>query len=114
MSRFDSVWRSLDERVASRWAPGIVAGIRHRGETEFFATGVRGFDSAEPMRTSTPFRIASLSKPIGGALAVSMIADGLFGLDDSVDRWLPELAHPRVLVSPDAPVDQTGQRPAER
>ncbi|TAM68209.1 MAG: class A beta-lactamase-related serine hydrolase [Microbacteriaceae bacterium] len=110
MSRFDNVWRSLEATVASGWAPGIVAGVRHDGTTEFFATGVRtlgGSEESDAMRADTPFRIASLSKPIGGALASLLIADGVFGLDDPIDRWLPELAHPRVLLRPDAPLDQT-------
>ncbi len=107
MSRFDPVWHSLEHAVASRWAPGIVAGIKQGGQTEFFATGVGTFDSPDLVETGTPFRIASLSKPVGGALAVSLIADGIFGPDDPVERWLPELAHPRVLVRPDAPLDQT-------
>jgi len=107
MSKFDLVWRSLEERVASKWAPGIVAGLRHAGETESFATGDLAFDSSETMRTDTRFRIASLSKPFAGVLAASMMADGLFGVDDPVDRWLPELANPQVLASPDAPLDHT-------
>jgi CubicO group peptidase (beta-lactamase class C family) len=112
MSKFDPVWRSLDTMVASGWAPGIVAGVRHGGETEFYATGVRTFEAPDAMQTSTPFRLASLSKFVGGALAAALIADGLIGLDDPVERWLPELADPRVLASPDAPLDRTV--PADR
>jgi CubicO group peptidase (beta-lactamase class C family) len=41
-----------------------------------------------------------------------MVADGLFTLDDPVFTWLPELAEPRVLVAPDAELDQTV--PADR
>ena len=107
MSKFDRVWRSLEATVASGWAPGIVAGARHDGETEIFATGAYAFDSDRPMQPDTPFRIASLSKMIAGALAASMIADGTIGLDDPVEEWLPELANPRVLVRPDAQLDQT-------
>lgn len=59
------------------------------------------------MRTDTPFRIASLSKPVAGAVAASMIADGSLAPEDPVDIWLPELAFPRVLTSPDAPLTHT-------
>ncbi|MDX6258667.1 MAG: hypothetical protein QOH84_355 [Kribbellaceae bacterium] len=117
---FESVWRSLEQQVAAGWAPGIVAGIRHQGKTEYFATGTLAFDpdhpaqagpapsdGDQPMRTDTRFRIASLSKPVGAAVALSMIADGLFALDDPVAPWLPELAEPRVLKTPDGPLDQT-------
>jgi CubicO group peptidase (beta-lactamase class C family) len=106
-SRFEPVWRSLDDTVASGWAPGIVAGARHGGETAFFATGVKTLGEPDPMELDTPFRIASLSKLLAGVIAATMLRDGLFQLDDPVEKWLPELANPRVLVSPDAPLDQT-------
>ena len=103
----DPVWDSLNHTVASGWAPGIVAGVRHRGATTIFATGHKDLDGTAEMAPDTPFRVASLSKLVGGALAVSMLADGFFGLDDPVERWLPELANPRVLASPAAALDQT-------
>jgi len=59
------------------------------------------------MRDDTLFRIASVTKPIGGALALSLVQDGVLTLDDPVARWLPEAASPRVLVSPGAPLDHT-------
>ncbi len=107
MSQFDSVWRSLDKTVASKWAPGIVAGVRHKGKVEFYATGVRSYEAPDPMQTDTSFRIASLSKPLAGALTALMIADGVFTLDDSVEQWLPELAGQKVLTHPHAALDQT-------
>ncbi|MFI5710772.1 serine hydrolase domain-containing protein [Kribbella sp. NPDC051620] len=111
---FESVWRSLEQQVAAGWAPGIVAGIRHQGRTEYFATGTLSFDPDHPlpMRADTRFRIASLSKPVGAAVALSMVADGLFDLDDPVAPWLPELAEPRVLRTPGGSLDQTV--PADR
>ncbi|NVN00348.1 serine hydrolase [Arthrobacter sp. SDTb3-6] len=111
-AQFTTVWQALSDKVESGWAPGMVAGIRHGGTTEFFATGVRTLGRPEPMRTDSPFRIASLGKPVAGALAASMIADGSLAPDDPADVWLPELAYPRVLTSPDAPLDSTV--PADR
>jgi CubicO group peptidase (beta-lactamase class C family) len=109
---FEQVWRSLEDTVRSGRMPGLVAGLRHAGETEVFATGVLSFGSAEIMTPATPFRIASLSKLLLGALAASMMDDGLFDLEDPIDTWVPELANPRVLVAPDAPLHETV--PAER
>lgn len=106
-TQFDDVWRALEQKVASGWAPGLVAGIRYRGTTEYFATGVRTLGLPATMHTATPFRVASLGKPLAGALAASMIADGTLALDDPADMWLPELAFPRVLTSPDAALSST-------
>lgn len=112
--KFEPVWRSLDERVASGWAPGIVAGVRHRGETHFYSTGSTDFpgNPADPMTADTPFRIASLSKIVGMALAAQLIGDGLISLEDEIADWMPELAARRVLRTPDAELDDTV--PAER
>ncbi|WP_461170797.1 serine hydrolase domain-containing protein [Arthrobacter sp. Z1-15] len=101
------LWESLAETVRSGWCPGLVAGVRINGETHIFAAGSLGFSRSEPMAEDTPFRISSLSKILGGALALSLVADGTLGLDDDVARWLPALANPRVLVTPDAPLSMT-------
>ena len=106
-TQFDAVWRALEAKVESGWAPGMVAGIRYQGSTEYFATGVRTLGQPAKMRKDTPFRIASLSKPLAGAVAVSMIADGTLALDDPADIWLRELAYPRVLTRPDAALSST-------
>jgi CubicO group peptidase (beta-lactamase class C family) len=106
-SRFDPVWHSIEDAVKFGYAPGMVAGIRSHGETEVFATGLLAVGSPDAMTENTPFRIASLSKIVLGALSASMMSDGLFDLEDPVDTWLPELASPRVLVRPDGPLDET-------
>jgi CubicO group peptidase (beta-lactamase class C family) len=106
-TRFDSVWRALEDSVASGRVPGMVGGIRYRGETEVFATGVLALGSSERMTENTRFRITSLSKLLLGALSTSLLSDGVFGLDDPVAKWAPELANPRVLVRPDGPLDDT-------
>jgi CubicO group peptidase (beta-lactamase class C family) len=111
-TRFAPVWGSIEATVAAGRAPGIVAGLRQGSEVEVFATGVLAFGSSEPMNADTPFRIASLSKILLGALSASLLADGVFGLEDPVDTWIPELASPRVLARPDGPLDETV--PAER
>jgi CubicO group peptidase (beta-lactamase class C family) len=78
-SQFESVWRSLEEAVVAGHAPGMVAGVRHNGTTEIFATGVLAVGSSEAMTEETPFRIASLSKLLLGVLAASLLSDGVFG-----------------------------------
>jgi len=102
------VWQVPDAQVASGRIPGYVAAVRVGGQVAVRAGGrtAVGTDGA-PMREDTLFRIASVTKPIGGALALSLVQDGVLALDDPVARWLPEAASPRVLVSPGAPLDQT-------
>ncbi|HJQ02332.1 MAG TPA: serine hydrolase domain-containing protein [Jatrophihabitans sp.] len=106
-SRFDPVWTLLDRQRAGGRFPGYVAGIRQHGRTELRAGGTLAIEGRGPMRPDTIFRIASLTKPVAGVLALSLIGDGVFGLDDPVARWLPELAAPRVLRHADAELSDT-------
>jgi CubicO group peptidase (beta-lactamase class C family) len=102
----DHVWELLDGQVADGRFPGYVAALRVRGETTVRAGGRAAFDGPA-MREDTLFRIASLTKPMGGALTLSLVRDGVFALDDPIGTWLPEAAAPRVLTAPDAPLSST-------
>jgi CubicO group peptidase (beta-lactamase class C family) len=105
---FERIWEAQDAHVESGRIAGYVAAVRIGGRTEVRAGGRMAIDpDSPPMREDTLFRIASVTKPIGGALALSLVEDGAFGLDDPVEGWLPEAARPRVLVAPDAPLDET-------
>ena len=102
------VWDVLDRQVDAGRMPGYVAALRVRGETAVRAGGRTALDAdAPPMRDDTQFRIASITKPIGAALVQTLLRDGALALDDPVARWLPEAAEPRVLVAPDAKLDDT-------
>jgi CubicO group peptidase (beta-lactamase class C family) len=104
----DGIWDVLDRDVASGRIPGYVAAVR-LGADIAIRTGGRTAvaDDSPPMTQDTLFRIASLTKPIGAALTLGLIGDGVLALDDPISRWLPEMAAPRVLVAPDAPLDDT-------
>jgi CubicO group peptidase (beta-lactamase class C family) len=104
----DQVWRLLDAQVESGRMPGYAAAIRLGGRTSIRTGGRMAVEAdSAPVTKDTLFRIASLSKPIGAALALGMVRDGILTLDDPIARWLPEAASPRVLVTPDAPLDRT-------
>jgi CubicO group peptidase (beta-lactamase class C family) len=105
---FDGIWDVLDRDVASGRIPGYVAAVRLGTEIATRAGGRTAVgDDSMPMTEDTLFRIASLTKPIGAALTLMLIGDGVLALDDPISRWLPEMATPRVLVAPDAPLDDT-------
>jgi CubicO group peptidase (beta-lactamase class C family) len=75
--------------------------------------GYRDVAAALPMRRDTVFRIASMTKPVTVAAAMSLVDEGRLGLHDPISRWLPEFAEPRVLLDPAGPLDRTcpAQRP---
>jgi len=102
------IWDVLDGQVAAGRFPGYVAAVRIGGRTEIHAGGRRAVDvDSPPMSDDTLFRIASITKPMGAALTLSLVQDGVLAVDDPIERWLPEAAKARVLVRPDAPLDQT-------
>jgi CubicO group peptidase (beta-lactamase class C family) len=74
--------------------------------------GYRDVDARLPMQRDTIFRIASMSKPVTVAAAMSLVEEGRLRLDEPVTGWLPELADMRVLTEPGGPLDQT--EPARR
>jgi CubicO group peptidase (beta-lactamase class C family) len=86
---------------------GIVTLIGRGDEIYVDASGVKTVGGSEPMRRDTIFRIASITKPIAAAATMILVDDGKLRLDDSVERWLPELANRKVLRSIDSPLDDT-------
>lgn len=86
--------------------PGLVALVSSGAAMDVESLGEMSV-GGPPMRRDALFRIASISKPITAATTLALVDDGLLRLDDPVAKWLPELAQRRVLVSMDAPLDQT-------
>lgn len=111
----DPSWRAgladLHEAMAARVANGelvgIVYAVAHRGKVHVNTIGTLYLDGDEPMRRGTPFRMASLTKPLIAAATMMLVEDGKLALDEPVDRLLPELADRRVLTRIDGPLDQT-------
>jgi CubicO group peptidase (beta-lactamase class C family) len=90
-----------DERV-----PGLVALVA-RGEdvhVEVLGTLAVG---GRPVARDSLFRIASTTKPITAAATLAAVEEGSVGLDEPVDRLLPELAGRRVLRRMEGPLEDT-------
>ena len=96
----------VETAVARGDAPGVVAAVGRGGEGYVAAAGVMAV-GGPPMRPDTLFRIASITKPVTAAVVLSLAEDGLLGLEEPVDRLLPELADRRVLSRPDGPLTDT-------
>ncbi|GHE08234.1 serine hydrolase domain-containing protein [Klenkia taihuensis] len=105
--RTHELFTLVDDQVTAGRYPGAVVAVRHAGTTAVHATGTLAVGGGDPVTPATPFRLASVTKPFGGVLALSLVADGTVGLDDDVARWLPELAAPRVLRHPGAELTDT-------
>jgi D-alanyl-D-alanine carboxypeptidase len=80
-------------------APGMLALIR-QGDSSLFASDGAADLAGAPIDVTTRFRIASITKPIIGALVLLAVRNGLFGLDDNVVALLPGVLRdePQVTV----------------
>ena len=87
----------LEEAVADGVVPGAAALVARGDEVEVASAGDLGPDAI--------VRIASITKPITAAAVMLLVEDGRMALDDPIARWLPELTSPRVVRTPESPVD---------
>jgi CubicO group peptidase (beta-lactamase class C family) len=69
--------------------------------------GWRDLEARLPIERDTIFRIASMSKPITSTVALMLLEEGRFALEEPIARWAPEFSQMRVLRSPTGPLDQT-------
>jgi CubicO group peptidase (beta-lactamase class C family) len=106
-SRLARLDRRMSEYVERGDVAGLVLLVGRRDEVHVAQFGVQDLESRTPMRRDTIMRIASMTKPILATAALMLVEEARIRLDDPVDHWLPELAHPRVLRSPDSPLDDT-------
>ncbi|MFJ6611378.1 serine hydrolase domain-containing protein [Streptomyces sp. NPDC091289] len=95
----------LDTHIARGSMPGAVALIARGERAEVVSAGTAGLAGSAPMRRDSLFRLASITKPIVAAAAMTLVDDGLIAPADPVAAWLPELASPLVVRTPESPVD---------
>jgi CubicO group peptidase (beta-lactamase class C family) len=87
---------------------GAVTLVWHRGKiVQVNEIGYRDTEAGLPMQRDTIFRIASMTKPVTVAAAMSLVDDGKLELSDPVSRWLPEFSDMSVLVDPTEPLENT-------
>jgi CubicO group peptidase (beta-lactamase class C family) len=98
---------ALDARVGRGEFPGLVALTARGDDVTVHEVGVTHVDGDVPMRRDTPFRIASMTKPVIAAATLMLAADDRLDLEEPVAKLLPELAGQRVLRRVDGPLDDT-------
>jgi CubicO group peptidase (beta-lactamase class C family) len=97
---------AAEQHVGADRIPGLVVLVASGDQVHAEAAGTLSIGGGLVQRDSL-FRIASMTKPVTGAATLALIEEGLIGLDEPVDRLLPELASRRVLKQLDGPLDDT-------
>ncbi len=99
---------SITEAIDTGLLAGAVTLVWHAGQVvQVNELGHRDVAAGLPMQRDTVFRIASMSKPVTVAAAMTLLDEGRFTLDDPVARWVPEIAGVRVLTRPTGELDVT-------
>jgi CubicO group peptidase (beta-lactamase class C family) len=91
----DATARALD-RVFARWrdmdGPGCAVGVSRKGLVVYeHGYGMANLETGTPIRPSSIFHVASVSKQFT-AMAVMLLArDGKLSVDDNIRKYLPEI-----------------------
>src|SRR5262245_10390506 len=106
----NSIEAALLPAVEAGELAGAAALVWRNGAVRQIATvGRRELVSGLPVERDTIFRIASLTKPVTTAGALTLLDEGRFALDEPITKCAPELARMRALRDPDGPLDQTDE-----
>jgi CubicO group peptidase (beta-lactamase class C family) len=97
---------------AGAFAGAATLAWREGRPAETVCVGFRDVEARSPIERDCLFRIASMTKPITSTVALMLMEEGRFALNDPIARWAPEFGKMRVLRSPTGPLGQT--EPAER
>ena len=80
----------LDELVAEG-APSALAELRDAHGTWVAGSGVAELGAARPVDPSGWFRIGSVTKTFTATVVLQLVGEGRVGLDDTVERWVPDV-----------------------
>ena len=110
LRRIDAV---INAEIASGKIPGAVALVARNGQLAYFKSfGFADIDAQIPMQKDNIFRLASMTKAITSVGAMILYERGLFQLNDSVSKYIPEFADMRVVSEVDANGDVSATVPA--
>lgn len=99
-ARIDDV---LARAVADKRVVGAVVIVREDGRVVHRrAVGQADREANRPLTVETPFRLASMTKPIVTVTALALVEKGTLKLEDPVTKWIPDF-RPRT-ANGDTPV----------
>jgi CubicO group peptidase (beta-lactamase class C family) len=106
---------SLRGAVERDDVPGVVALVTDRQRVLYQgAFGVADVATGRALTADALFRIASMTKAITSLAAMQLVEQGRFGLDDPVEKYLPEFAELKVFESFDPATGEYRLRPASK
>jgi len=105
---------SLRAAVERKDVPGVVALVVDRDRVLYQgAFGVTDLPSGRALAPDALFRIASMTKAVTSVALMQLVEQGRIGLDDPAEKYLPELAAPKVIEAFDPATGDYRVRPAK-
>ncbi|HEY3140699.1 MAG TPA: serine hydrolase domain-containing protein [Acidimicrobiales bacterium] len=98
---------SMAAHVDAGRLPGLVTLVAAGDDVHIDTIGTPSFVDDTRLGRDAIFRIASLTKPLVAVAAMALVEEGVLGLDEPIDKLVPELADRRVLRAIDAELDDT-------
>jgi CubicO group peptidase (beta-lactamase class C family) len=96
LAKLDAFFRN---EVATGKIPGAILLIQQHGKPVYHQSfGVQDVESKAPITDHTIFRLFSMTKAITSVVAVQMIDEGKFSLDDPIAKYIPSFANVKVGV----------------
>lgn len=90
---------ALEQFVEHQQVSGVVTMIARKDKVVYFeAIGMQDIEAKRPMRRDTIGRFYSMTKPVTSVAVMMLYEEGKLRLDDSVSKFLPELAGLKVVV----------------
>ncbi len=86
----DDVRANLRARVDNGWSVGIVVGLVDSTGARYFGYGGTSRSDGQPVNESTVYEIGSVTKVFTGLALADMVTKREVGLDDPVQRYLPD------------------------
>ncbi|HEV2310531.1 MAG TPA: serine hydrolase domain-containing protein, partial [Acidimicrobiia bacterium] len=90
--------KALDAALSQVDAPGAIVGVRMGRSTWTATRGVTDTVSKTPVALDDDTRVGSITKTFTGTLILQLVDKGKLRLDDTVQRWFPQLPDARNIT----------------
>jgi D-alanyl-D-alanine carboxypeptidase len=86
------------QAIVNAGVPGATAYVRTRRSVWVGSAGFARLRPRVRMRPNFHMRIASITKTFVATVILQLVSEGKLGLDDSVEKWVPQLPNARAIT----------------
>lgn len=90
-SRSDPLDDVINAEMAKRRIPGLAVAVLREGKVALMRSyGIANLETSSPVRTTSVFELASLTKPLTATAVMLLVQDGKVRLDDPVVKYIDQ------------------------